>query len=1515
MKKFYFLMMMLTIQLITSGAFAADTAEYEAAKESIYEGAEYYIYTEVGGTKYYVTTDGKLTANFESEAGLFTITLTSGGHFGTGFRIDSGTSRFTNPPLSGNTANLKPGNFATTTGDRDDWERQILYLNSDGKYAIRSCNCADGTSSWNDAARTHWSYYMVGDVVTPCYDYTPAYIWNFETTLSDKEKVQAAFNVIYGKYGEQIDDALYDDGGTSMNMGDNFGQHNDWDSWAKFCSLAKEIDAYWIIWGDDSYDPEQDPEALTIDDVKGFRAQLDSLYKVIKDSEVPYTIPHDGYYRIYAFNRYKSTYKPDATGFVDKAMGASFLKKHENTVVFGTLGREKANYVWELKKSESGDSILMKNVGMETYINYSSFKAGKLTTTDDVNQAAYVIFDYAYGHGNEDAEDVNQRYSYGPQTVYPGGVQTTKDIFCIRNPQEPRDGNYFHQNGHSSVNDANSPWTPWTNYGTDTGDEQEMAFWRRTWDYDHTRSDLHASEWYLEEVSEEEVQELLQGFPEIRDHETIVAMNNALRDKVYDALKTAKDTIRTKLIASASQMTSPYSQNDFGNRDGDDLSAGPLIDGDKGTYWHSVYNNPPQEQHYIQIADMQDMVGMCEFYFCERAGAGNDRPKEFVLLGSNDPDAADDDWVRVCDPIKIPNYSAGAESTVTFNVEAPYNYIRVVCVDTDGSEGYRYFWHAAELQIISVKENPKSQFVTLGDVAEQLEATYLSNVAIADDDMTSAIYNALMDAYKDFLAAMVDPTELRTALSTYANVTAGVVSGDEPGQWNNADVATDYETLYAEVDAYDKAGLYDAEKNHKYSVMLKAMQKSVLEQANTVDTDTWYNIMFPTEEMFTRFGFDPKKVGGDSQVEYHPNQWGYFVTPGVREDIKELNDDGEEVSTGKYTVTPYTKDDIREGKSNWLFFIDEQEVENPDVSEFRFIKKEQEMTKEDYPAFFSEFKDYIDMALDLGTSFTRGEALITDASQLSSNASDKSEGQHIDYLIDEDVKTYWHSDYHQEVLEPGYIQVALKNPVSGLIQVDISRRQNATNGHIVRMFVLGSNDAQTWTNIGYLETPFTNQNESVTSLPLDLDGTYSYLRFILTRRYGTDGGGNMEFDPFAEITNKDDYNKLWTYFHASEFQIYPVTPVNMSDKAKALLTTAKNVLIKDATAEDVAAVAEAYRAYRLEYNTAQGKDILPSGRDKKAPLYAIQNKATGLYINCNPNTAAENSLELVPTYFDVTPVGFERMLLHGFSFDNKNCRYLHSQNFDHRFVTWNDTQVDYNSALALRIAEPVEPIEEFTFYRDVKPGEINSWISPYNLTLEAVQEAALYTALGRFYVADEGSYLALKQIQSIPAGEPVIYIYGDTLDSYDPDDDYVESIMLTRSAAEELVLEADTINGLVGSFANHPLAAREIYFEGNHPVCIGQTGYQLLGPCVSLDLDICPSFDPNEDYDFAIFLGEAGDMAVGVENIPASVEKVSQPGNVYSIDGKLLRTGATLNSLKSMGKGMYILNGVKVLVK
>ena len=182
MRKIKLLLAAVLSTMTWTGMMAQDTssAEYQDALNAIVDGSNYRIKTTVSGTDYYVTTSGTLTSA-KDDAGIFTITKTDGGYFGKGFRIYTGTEVFTNPPLNGNQANLKPGSYArSSNNDREGWERQILYLNSDGKYAIRSCNCQDGTSSWNDAARTHWTYYMVGDVVTPCYSYTPDYIWDFE---------------------------------------------------------------------------------------------------------------------------------------------------------------------------------------------------------------------------------------------------------------------------------------------------------------------------------------------------------------------------------------------------------------------------------------------------------------------------------------------------------------------------------------------------------------------------------------------------------------------------------------------------------------------------------------------------------------------------------------------------------------------------------------------------------------------------------------------------------------------------------------------------------------------------------------------------------------------------------------------------------------------------------------------------------------------------------------------------------------------------------------------------------------------------------------------------------------------------------------------------------------------------------------------------------------------------------------------------------------------------------------
>ena len=38
-------------------------------------------------------------------------------------------------------------------------------------------------------------------------------------------------------------------------------------------------------------------------------------------------------------------------------------------------------------------------------------------------------------------------------------------------------------------------------------------------------------------------------------------------------------------------------------------------------------------------------------------------------------------------------------------------------------------------------------------------------------------------------------------------------------------------------------------------------------------------------------------------------------------------------------------------------------------------------------------------------------------------------------------------------------------------------------------------------------------------------------------------------------------------------------------------------------------------------------------------------------------------------------------------------------------------------------------------------------------------------------------------------------------------------------------------------------------------------------------------------------------------------------GNVYTLSGRLVRRNANLNDLHSLGRGIYILNGTKIIVK
>ncbi|MBR3514402.1 MAG: hypothetical protein IKO12_08305 [Bacteroidaceae bacterium] len=156
---------------------------YEAALAAIEDGANYSIFTEVDGEKYYLTDDGYLTAEHK-DAGAFTfqkVTAASSSEFGAeGFKLLD--KCFTNPDLASNTeATLNSGHIRTSTQatPRNDWEAQVFLLQN-GKYAVRATNAPGADSSWGLVAKAYWTVNQGTDGPVAEYSFDQNFIWQLE---------------------------------------------------------------------------------------------------------------------------------------------------------------------------------------------------------------------------------------------------------------------------------------------------------------------------------------------------------------------------------------------------------------------------------------------------------------------------------------------------------------------------------------------------------------------------------------------------------------------------------------------------------------------------------------------------------------------------------------------------------------------------------------------------------------------------------------------------------------------------------------------------------------------------------------------------------------------------------------------------------------------------------------------------------------------------------------------------------------------------------------------------------------------------------------------------------------------------------------------------------------------------------------------------------------------------------------------------------------------------------------
>ena len=300
--------------------------------------------------------------------------------------------------------------------------------------------------------------------------------------------------------------------------------------------------------------------------------------------------------------------------------------------------------------------------------------------------------------------------------------------------------------------------------------------------------------------------------------------------------------------------------------------------------------------------------------------------------------------------------------------------------------------------------------------------------------------------------------------------------------------------------------------------------------------------------------------------------------------------------------------------------------------------------------------------------------------------------------------------------------------------------------------------------------------------------------------------------------------------------------------------------------------------------------------------YIIQNKATNLFLKATSGSSTV-TLNAHPSLFNVKAVGYGFNVISAENINGTSQNYLHGQKLYNVLVTWNAYTLGSASAMYIDEAEDVAGDyagEEFNVA--ALQGEIATFCFP-------VKVAA--TEEGMYDVKVDGTTITLIPMTEAAAGRPFIYVHSGELEGYNPDNERELTIF---KHGYDLVAEPQTDNALKGTFETTTLDRGEAYAEGNTFIVntisknhLIQTERVTIGANKAY-IAPDPKFAADAELTITIDLD-------GEDGIAETLTKVAKSGAIYTIDGRLVSKKGNVNDLSRYGKGIYILNGVKVAVK
>ena len=208
--------------------------------------------------------------------------------------------------------------------------------------------------------------------------------------------------------------------------------------------------------------------------------------------------------------------------------------------------------------------------------------------------------------------------------------------------------------------------------------------------------------------------------------------------------------------------------------------------------------------------------------------------------------------------------------------------------------------------------------------------------------------------------------------------------------------------------------------------------------------------------------------------------------------------------------------------------------------------------------------------------YAEKDGLITDASQLSSNAIEPTEGS-LAELIDNDMTTYFHSTWSQNNATGAkhYLQVDLNNAYKQIALKYSKRQVEVNNGSPVTLHIYATNtpeDENSWTDLGTKTCAYNYDFGNTGLLPLNFgDTAYRHIRLTVEETTGnSQTNGNLFF--------------YWSELHA-------YTRASQADKLTEATRTALTTAMQQAKAELDAnwATDATYEALETAYNAAKNE--------------------------------------------------------------------------------------------------------------------------------------------------------------------------------------------------------------------------------------------------------------------------------------------------------------------------------------